>query len=65
MPFQRIPIVQAGVKSIHADGLMVTATDSSVGMYFTFDDVDAMKVAADFERSQQRREGRRGLEVVR
>jgi len=63
--FTRIPIVKAGVKSVHADGLMVTAADSSVGMYFTFDDIDAMKVAADIERAHQVREGRGGLEVVK
>lgn len=56
--FTRIPLVMAGSKQIHADGLMVTASDSSVGMYFTFDDIDAMKVAADAERLLQVREGR-------
>lgn len=64
--FTKIPLVSAGVKHVNADGLIVTskptatfeAPDGTVGMYFTFDDIDAMKVAADAERRQQVSEGR-------
>lgn len=67
MSFSPIPIVTAGAKHVHADGLMVTASDSSVGMFIEFADIDAMKVAADVEREFQRRQGKpaRTLEVVR
>lgn len=65
--FTKIPIVLAGAKHLHADGLMVTsqrgneftAPDGLVGMYLTFDDIDAIKVAADAERRLQVEQGRR------
>lgn len=56
--FTTIPIVKAGTIHVHADGIMLTAADSSVGMFVDFAQIDAAKIAADVERAQQVREGR-------
>lgn len=58
MSFTPIPITSAGRMHVHADGVMVSAADGSVGMFFSFDAVDALKVVADSERRLQVSEGR-------
>lgn len=71
--FTKIPLVTAGEKILKADGITVAskptetfeAPDGSVGMFFTFDDIDAMKVAADHERDLQAKFARTGMGVVR
>jgi hypothetical protein len=59
MTFTPTPIVLAGPVHVTSDGVVVTADDGSICMYFKFDDIDAAKAAADGERKAQVREGRR------